>query len=179
MAKAGKSQLNKGISRVVNYIAEMTEMSVVDALEKDHRDLKDFIKVLKGDETYRTKKAAFGPFVELLKSHAKSEEKAVYDVCLKYPELREEAFEGYVEHGVADHLAKAAGRLRDRDHWMAQVKVLAELVEHHIEEEENELFPDLRKRIDAERRQAMAEKFIALRERSQPHHRADNAGVLA
>lgn len=166
------------IAKAVDYVSVVEFESIVEAIKRDHDDLKKYISILKGDETYSTKKAAFKPFTELLKSHSKSEEKVVYQLCLRFPDLREDTYEGYVEHGLADRMMKESVRIRDKDRWKAQVKVLAELVEHHIEEEESEFLPKLKKYIDAEERKEMADDFIRLRQRSLPDHSSNNAGVL-
>ena len=54
-----------------------------------------------------------------------------------------------------------AKRSDDVEKWSAQVKVLAELVEHHMEEEEQEMLPDFRKASDGEERERLGEAFLA------------------
>ena len=47
------------------------------------------------------------------------------------------------------------------DEWIAKVTVLRESVEHHIDEEESDLFPPLRNRIDKDVWEQLAERFEA------------------
>lgn len=73
--------------------------------------------------------------------HAHIEEKIFYPALENRPEAREITLEAYEEHKVVkDLLAELAnGRAAD-DEWDAKLKVLRENVEHHVEEEEGELF---------------------------------------
>ncbi|MGK4455687.1 hypothetical protein, partial [Klebsiella pneumoniae] len=62
-----------------------------------------------------------------------------------------------------DELAKKIKSLGDEDEWKAHVKVLAELVEHHIEEEEEEQIPDLRKDFELDERVKIGLEYLRLR----------------
>ena len=124
---------------------------VVDLILQDHKPLKVLIETLKdGEAELRDRKSAFQEFVPLLLSHAKSEEKSLYVAIKDVEDLRMEGFEGDTEHAIADELVQEIHRTADEDEWSAKVKVLAELVEHHIEEEEGEMLPEVRKQLDKE-----------------------------
>lgn len=153
---------------------------IVKAIKGDHKDLRKFGEILKSDDASDAeKKDAYKNFSSLLKSHAKSEEKAVYNPCLEVKDLKQEADEGFIEHKVADRLMADIASIRDKDKWNAAVKVLAEVVEHHADEEEKELLPDVSKNFEKEEKSDMSHKFISLREQSQKGVNAENAGILA
>lgn len=175
-----KKSLVSRLDEVIEYIDELGIPSVIEAIERDHLDLRKFIGVLKSDSKRpATKKVAYKQFAELLKSHSVSEEKAVYAKCLRIGALKQDAYEGYVEHTIAAKLMKELDAMRSPNaEWLAKAKVLAELVEHHLEEEEREFLPALRSHVEAEERAEMREEFVGLRIRSQRHHTDDNAGVL-
>jgi len=60
--------------------------------------------------------------------------------------------EGYEEHAVVKQLLSELDELsKDDETWGAKLKVLQENVEHHVEEEEGEMFPSARKVLSAER----------------------------
>ena len=153
--------------------------SIVDALKEDHKNLKKFIEIMKSDVEQREKRGAYLQFVSLLKSHASSEEKAVYTPCLANEDLSIEAHEGFVEHKVANSLIQSIDKTREKEEWTAKVKVLAELVEHHIDEEESELLPKVAKKFESDAKKEMVVDFVSLRERSQKDVTQENAGVLA
>ncbi len=74
-----------------------------------------------------------------------------------------EGLEGDTEHAIADQLInEIKASEQDEDLWNAKVKVLAELVEHHIEEEEGELSKEIRKEFDAETRVQIGEDYTNL-----------------
>src|SRR5829696_5014254 len=75
-----------------------------------------------------------------LELHAHIEEKIFYPAVEKPEETHDLTLEAYEEHDVVKKLLSQLGRARRvSDDWEAQAKVLQENVEHHVEEEENEL----------------------------------------
>jgi len=166
-------------TRLSHNMGKASIEDLIKAIKDDHKDLKKFIKTMKSDDATDAKKhEAAEHFMSLLKSHAPSEEKALYERCLEVPKLRVMADEGYVEHHMADALMKKISSTRNHDRWLAEVKVLGEIVEHHIKEEEEEFLPKVKKHFRAKKKEDMASKFLALRKRSQKKVTDDNAGVL-
>ncbi len=153
---------------------------ITDAIKEDHHDLKKFIKVMTDQDAKQDeKKQAFLMFADLLKSHAGSEEKALYEKALKSPKLSFRSHEGYIEHKVADLLMKTAKEDRISERWEAEIKVLGELVKHHIKEEESDFLPKIKKTFDKDERLAMGAEFLKLREESQIGISEKNAGALS
>lgn len=142
-----------------------TEMDIINMILEDHKPLKNLIKILKNeDKDLNERKAAFEEFAILLTSHAKPEEQTIYVAMKKNEECRMYALEGDIEHGIADQLLEEIKRTEgDDDLWTARVKVLAELVEHHIEEEEEELLPVFRKASDVGHRINLGQQFLRLK----------------
>lgn len=69
--------------------------------------------------------------------------------------------EGDVEHGLANQLIIDEIKITENKNlWSARVKVLAEMVEHHIEEEEEEMFPDVRKNSELEERAKLGTLYM-------------------
>lgn len=158
---------------------QLETIEIIDAIKTDHEDLRKLIEVMKSEDAGRSeKKKAFMQFAVLLKSHAVSEERAFYARALKNKELKINAHEGYVEHKVADLLSQVARREKMPDRLEAEMKVLAELVEHHIEEEESDFLPEAKKEFSEEERNEMGRNFLQFRKRSQKKASSGNAGVL-
>jgi hypothetical protein len=55
-----------------------------------------------------------------------------------------------LKHGLADKIVEEIDQVPESVKWSAKVKVLAEIVEHHLNEEENELLPRFKKNSSAE-----------------------------
>jgi hemerythrin superfamily protein len=98
---------------------------------------------------------------------------------LFYPELKEAktteeiTLEAYQEHHVMDLLIEEISKLKPSDEeFHPKVTVLQENTEHHIEEEEGELFPKVRKIWNADKRQEVGRKMAQMKERLTSQRRA-------
>lgn len=134
---------------------------------RDHEPLKKLISTLKDSEVAISKKRpAYKEFRQALTVHAKAEEESLYVHMKEEDEgadLRVEGFEGDTEHTIADGLIKEIDGIRSNDdQWMAKVKVLAELVEHHIKEEEKEFFKKIRKEFGTVERIEIGKEYSRL-----------------
>lgn len=153
------TQIRKTESRKMS----MDNQDIIELILEDHKSLKDCIKIMKDSEKDQAaREAAFDEFSILLPLHAKPEEQTWYR-AMKSDDMREEGFEGDVEHGIADQLLEEIKATDDGDLWSARVKVLAELVEHHIEEEEEEMLPQYRGQSKIEDRRQLGEEFLRLK----------------
>lgn len=138
-----------------------TPSDIIDVIMEDHKPLKELIKIMKdSDKDFSERKQAFEEFAPTLIAHAKPEEEILYTTMKSNKELREEGFEGDVEHAIADQLVEECKRTTDKDLLSARIKVLAEVVEHHIEEEEEELLPSFKSETDKNLRESLGEKFL-------------------
>lgn len=88
-----------------------------------------------------------------LEVHTTIEESVFYPAVTDLsPEIHEVVVEGLEEHSVAkDLIAEARQLAPDDEHWAAKVTVLIESVEHHVQEEETQLFPQVRSACDTAR----------------------------
>jgi hemerythrin superfamily protein len=111
----------------------------------------------------KARNARFAQFAEELTAHSRAEEKVLYARLRKSEEGKDEALEGAVEHEVADRLIDDLKRNSNTqsDEWSARCGVLQELLEHHIEEEEDEMFKTARKLLDAKALEEMGDEFLA------------------
>ena len=153
--------INQGVDQVKGMMAGDTQdQDIVTLILEDHKPLKELIAVMKDSEkSFVERKQAFMEFAPLLMTHAKSEEKALYEFMKSNPKLREMAFEGDTEHSLADQLCEEIKRTRDQDLMSAQIKVLAESVEHHITEEERDILPEVKKQAGADQLVSLSKTY--------------------
>lgn len=163
MKKATKKKTKK---RKTSLRKVTDKMDIVELILRDHKPLKKLIKTLKNpDAKLPAVYQAFEEFAPLLLNHADPEEHALYtELRERDSKIRTEGFEGVVEHHIADQLLSEINATTEEDKWRARVKVLAELVEHHIEEEEEDLLPDVRREFSLEERVQIGEEYSRLYE---------------
>ena len=119
-------------------------MNAIDLLKQQHREVEKLFKKIEKagpDE----KEQLFDELADSLAVHAAIEEQHFYPATkdARTEELLQEAVEEHlsVKRIIADLLEMEP----DDAQFDAKIKVLQEQVEHHVEEEENELFPKVRK----------------------------------
>lgn len=150
-------------------IMQNNKFNIVDVLLMDHRYLKDCIKYLKDDHMDKKIKLKHGKtFLDALHKHSEAEKKAVYAPCVKIKDLKMNIIEGQIEHGIVDAkvkmlIPKLTGLRTLTDELEVELKVLAELVRHHIKEEEEVVFPKMRKDLDKTILNEMGFQFMKLR----------------
>ncbi|URW75028.1 hemerythrin domain-containing protein [Sphingomonas donggukensis] len=88
------------------------------------------------------RKALFDEFRTEVGAHAAAEEESLYATMLGKPDLREDAVHSVSEHKeISDMLGELADIDMSSSAWMAKFKELRHEYEHHIDEEEEEMFP--------------------------------------
>ncbi|MDQ5845481.1 MAG: hemerythrin domain-containing protein [Acidobacteriota bacterium] len=115
-------------------------MDAFELLKNDHKKVSELFKQIES-ASGQAKKQLFSQVKSELDLHAHIEEKFLYPALENTKEAREITLEAYEEHKVVKELLAelaAAGTLNDE--WDAKFTVLKENVEHHVEEEEGELF---------------------------------------
>lgn len=153
--KSFKATASKGATKSGDDINEL--------ILRDHKPLKALIETLKDSDLEREdKEDSFEDFVVLLTGHAKAEEQSLYVAMKEIDELKSESYEGDTEHAIAEQLMHEINGCPDDNEWMAKVKVLAELVEHHIEEEENEILKEVEENMDIETRRIVGAEYTKI-----------------
>ena len=141
-------------------------MDVIDLLVADHNRVRGLMArckdVNEAGDTAGSSSLADRLIGELI-AHMEAEEAVFYRaVKVRSEDIKEDVDEGNEEHHVARVLIGELGDLRaGSDSWLAKMKVLIESVEHHIDEEEDELFPSVRSSTDVDRREQLGQEFDA------------------
>ena len=146
-------------------------MDAISLLKEDHRRFKKMLE--EGDDTteraVKTRKELLARLVAELKIHERMEEEIFYPALKPFEKTNDIVLEGYEEHHVADLIA---AELQDTDvsdeRWGAKFSVLKENLEHHIEEEEGEMFKKARTVLDQAELVALGEQMRELRNRERP-----------
>ena len=139
-------------------------------LESDHRRFEALLE--QGEETteraVKGRTQLLGQLTAALNVHELIEEKILYPALKPHAEARDIVLEGFQEHHVADLLVKELHTLaKDNEQWGAKFKVLKESIEHHIQEEEREMFPSARKVLSREELQELGARMRELKSEAE------------
>lgn len=105
-----------------------------------HRKLLKKIAETEGDSEDR--RSLFTQFREEVTAHANAEEQSLYAEMLSRPELQEDGRHSVAEHKELDDLmAELADIDMSSSGWLLKFKTLRHEYEHHIDEEEEDMFP--------------------------------------
>ena len=140
-------------------------MDALELLTADHnrvRGLFTRFKAAEGENDAQAARLAAMIFEEL-DVHTKIEEEIFYPAITKLnDEIHDLVVEGVEEHHVVDTLMAEVKLLSPTDEeWAAKIKVLIENVEHHAEEEEQEMFPMVRKAMNDDARTELGRQMEA------------------
>ena len=121
-------------------------MNPFSLMKKDHTVVKDLFKTLERARVENRKDTLFEELRNELDAHAYMEEKAFYPELEESKETHDLTLEAIKEHDAVKALLKELGDMdKNGEEWKAKLTILKENVEHHVEEEEKELFPKARK----------------------------------
>lgn len=142
-------------------------MSIYSYLKQDHEKVKNLMNDISelGDSDDKQRDTLFNELKSSLILHSKAEEKAFYKPLRAFQETKEEVEHGKEEHQEAEMLLKELtdGSLNGAA-WQAKFAELKDAVEHHIEEEENEIFADAEKVVDEKTAEQMETTMKQLKE---------------
>lgn len=125
-----------------------------EVLKREHKEVKRLLGVAEKDPR------RFSEFAEELDRHVHAEERVFYTPLKGERTLHEMILEGFEEHHVVNSIIKEMSRkTTGSDEWTAKFKVMTENLGHHIEEEEEKLFPAARKVLDRDRQVEMADQY--------------------
>jgi hemerythrin superfamily protein len=136
-------------------------MNAIDLLKSQHRAVEDLFSKLENAKSAKAKLPIFEKLADNLAAHATIEEHQFYP-AVKATRTEDILLESLEEHlGIKRVLADLLDIDVDDDTFDAKVKVLQEQVEHHVEEEEGDLFPKVKKLLDKDELEALGQEMSA------------------
>ena len=142
-------------------------MDAMSLLKDDHRKVKKLLAELESttERGVKTREELFTKVKQELVVHEAIEEEIFYPALKEHPKTKEIALEGYEEHHVVDTvMAEVEGVAYDDEKWGAKFTVMKENLEHHIEEEEGEMFKQARQVFDQDELAQLGESMKARKE---------------
>lgn len=136
-------------------------------LHEDHIKVKSLLKDLEDttEKAERTRDRLIREVEMELTIHSEAEEKFLYPRLQGIGATKDLAYEAIEEHKVVKTLLDELVREpKDTSEWSAKLAVFKENLEHHIEEEEGELFPKAKKVLSKEDAEFIGESILAYKE---------------
>lgn len=128
-------------------------MDAFELLKKDHEKVSGIFEKLEPttERGAKTREELFAQLKQELDIHSQIEEQILYPVLKEAKETHDITLEAFEEHNVVKQLLAELDELpKDAETWGAKLTVLKENVEHHVEEEEGEMFKKARKVLSSE-----------------------------
>lgn len=122
-------------------------MKATDLLKQQHEEVSKLFKAIESAESKDEKEQLFLELASRLVAHDGIERDIFYPACEEVMGLTDLLGEALVEHGFVEFGLYQANEALGEDDFDFKCKVLGEIVEHHVEEEEKELFPKVEKAL--------------------------------
>jgi hypothetical protein len=134
-------------------------MKATDLLIKQHRTVARLFKAIESAKTDADKKTLFVELASNLTAHDGIEREIFYPACQDAMGLSDDLGEALVEHGVIEFCLYQANEALGKPDFDFKCKVLAELVEHHVKEEEDEFFAKTQAALGTDLLEALGEEM--------------------
>jgi hypothetical protein len=122
-------------------------MKATELLKEQHEEVAKLFEAIEASDDAAQKRQLFMELASNLAAHDAIERKIFYPACEEAMGLNELLGEALVEHGVIEFSLYQSTEAVGREDFDFKVKVLKELVEHHVKEEEEEFFPKAKKAL--------------------------------
>ena len=145
-------------------------MNAMDLLKQDHEKVKKLMEEIDSttERGVKTRQELFRRFKDEMTVHERIEEEIFYPRLTDQAKTKDIALEGYEEHHVVDLVMSELDDVPfDDEHWGAKFTVMKENVEHHIEEEEGEMFKLARQALESEELEELGERMDAMKKELQ------------
>jgi len=145
-------------------------MNAIELLTQDHVKVKKLMGEIDSttERGVKTREELFTRFKREMTVHERIEEEIFYPRLTEQAKTKDIALEGYEEHHVVDLvMAELDDVPYDDEHWAAKFSVMKENVDHHIEEEEGEMFKLARKALESNELEELGERMESMKKELQ------------
>ena len=145
-----------------------TAMNPFELLKEDHKKVSRIFEQISEttERAAKTRDQLFAKLYSELDVHARIEEEILYPALKQSEETREIANEAVEEHRLVKQLLKELNvSNKTSEGWTAKFTVLKESVEHHVEEEEGEMFKKARKALSKQQIDDLGNRLAAAKQK--------------
>lgn len=152
-----------------NLKTYIRDINIIDIVLIDHRYLKECIEFLIDEKANNFKRIEVAKgFFSALRKHSDAEEKIIYSPLKSDEDFHFNILEAQVEHRIIeDKINELRPKIIHakvlKDELVVELKVFADIVKHHLKEEESELLPKMRELIEEDTLKIMGQEFMQMR----------------
>lgn len=106
-----------------------------------------------------------------LRVHMRMEEEYLYPAMRNIPEEQDLVKDAYEEHRQMRDIVENLSGNREQEDWQDQIQQLLDLLDHHVQEEERELFPTAQEKLSQDELNRLSEQMTQLKERELSRQR--------
>jgi len=128
-------------------------MDAISLLKQDHKTMKKIMEDIDAttERGVKTREDLLAKMKQELTLHERIEEEVFYPALREHKKAKDIVLEAYEEHHAVDTLLEELEAVPfDDETWSAKFTVIKENIEHHIEEEEGEMFDKARQVLDGD-----------------------------
>jgi len=129
-------------------------------LKNDHKKVAALLEKLAdtSEDAIKARERTFEQLTEAFMAHAELEEECLYPRLGEIDDLSDMAEEAEEEHASAKKLIEALSTTPvDTEEWTDQFLMLKDAIEHHVQEEEGEMFPKAQEELGEQQISSLAE----------------------
>jgi hemerythrin superfamily protein len=135
-------------------------MNALEVLKQDHQKVKGLFQEARQGTDRNKRKELFDKIDTELEIHTHIEETIFYPAIEEHEEFKEMVAEALEEHQEAKMLLDELKELGADNHdFSSKLQQLMEAVEHHVEEEEGEMFPKIREVFDEDELEQLGQEL--------------------
>lgn len=135
-------------------------MNAIELLKQQHREVEDLFEKIEETDAENEKARLFRELASKLVGHDGIEREIFYPACEEAMGLTDLLGEALVEHGIVEFGLYQADQAVGKPDFDFKAKVLKELVEHHVKEEEEEFFPRVQKALGDDKLDSLGEELL-------------------
>lgn len=143
--------------------------NVIDILKQEHEMVLSMLSEL-ASKGISGREQKYESLKENLMPHMIGEEQALYPRLKEEAEMRDMVLESIEEHGAVKTLLGQldSASSSEEDSWVAKLKVIQENVDHHISEEEDEIFPRMQQKMSSDELSSLGSRYEEAKRSAMP-----------
>ncbi len=139
------------------------QTTIFELLARDHRNVRALLDEIEGAEDDRQRRALFSQLVNEVEAHSQAEDDVFYTTLESAGDLADRIDDARQEHDQVESLLEELDALPvSGDDWLEKVREIRLLIEHHVAEEEEQIFPLAR--FDDQEALRLGQEFLRARQ---------------